>query len=54
MHLAEVDDRHRILHEDAALVDALEVGDELFAEAKKMAQVRYKSYLRKAAENWDE
>ena len=28
--------------------------EELFAEAKKMAQVRYKSYLRKAAENWDE
>ena len=28
--------------------------EELFAEAQKMAQIRYKSYIRKAAEDWSE
>ena len=28
--------------------------EELFAEAQKMAQIRYKSYIRKAAENWED
>ncbi|MCQ2064908.1 MAG: pyruvate:ferredoxin (flavodoxin) oxidoreductase [Bacteroidaceae bacterium] len=28
--------------------------EELFAEAQKMAQIRYKSYLRKQAEDWSE
>ena len=28
--------------------------DELFAEAKRMAQLRYKTYVRKAAENWED
>ena len=28
--------------------------EELFAQAKKMAQLRYKSYVRKAAENWED
>ena len=28
--------------------------EELFAEAQKMAQIRYKTYIRKAAEDWTE
>ena len=28
--------------------------EELFAEAQKMAQIRYKTYIRKAAEDWSE
>ena len=28
--------------------------EELFAEAQKMAQLRYKTYIRKAAENWED
>ena len=28
--------------------------DELFAEAKRMAQLRYKSYIRKTKEDWAE
>ena len=28
--------------------------EELFAEAKKMAQIRYKSYVRKSKEDWNE
>ena len=28
--------------------------EELFAEAKKMAQIRYKSYVRKTQENWED
>ena len=28
--------------------------EELFAEAQKIAQLRYKSYIRKAAEDWSE
>ena len=31
-----------------------EEAEELFAQAKKMAQLRYKSYVRKAAENWED
>ena len=28
--------------------------EELFAEAQKMAQIRYKSYVRKTQENWED
>jgi pyruvate-ferredoxin/flavodoxin oxidoreductase len=28
--------------------------EELFAEAQRMAQLRYKSYVRKAKEDWSE
>ena len=28
--------------------------EELFAEARKMAQIRYKSYVRKSKEDWNE
>ena len=28
--------------------------EELFAEAQKMAQLRYKSYVRKTQENWED
>ena len=28
--------------------------EELFAEAQKMAQLRYKTYVRKTQENWSE
>ena len=28
--------------------------EELFAEAQKMAQIRYKTYVRKMQENWED
>ena len=28
--------------------------EELFAEAQKMAQLRYKTYIRKSQENWED
>jgi pyruvate-ferredoxin/flavodoxin oxidoreductase len=28
--------------------------EELFAEAQKMAQLRYKTYVRKTQENWED
>jgi len=30
------------------------VAEELFAEAQKMAQLRYKTYVRKTQENWED
>ena len=38
----------------AQTLKAIREAEELFAEAQRMAQLCYKTYIRKAAENWED
>ena len=44
----------RVTRSDAQTLKAIREAEELFAEAQKMAQIRYKTYVRKTQENWED